>query len=149
VFHTDKSIVRTIYRSGDQILLETTQFEGLFQLERLEQGKRVVFRPKIDLARLLPVKPGQKIRAEFEIKGEDKAAIIALSVTERDALYIGACKYNVLKIERSESRRGAPLQFIDTDYYAPELKLIIGREYKEDGGRTNLIKFDRIYPIKP
>jgi hypothetical protein len=61
-----------------------------------------------------------------------------------DTLYIGACKYDILKIEREETRAGA--RFLsNVDYYAPALKLIVAKEYKESNGRTRLIKFDKIY----
>jgi hypothetical protein len=39
-------------------------------------------------------------------------------------------------------------RFIDTDYFSPELKLILAREYRERNGGTNMIKYDRIYPLK-
>ena len=32
-----------------------------------------------------------------------------------------------------------------TDYYAPDLKLVLGKEYRERDGRNELIKFDKIY----
>ena len=35
--------------------------------------------------------------------------------------------------------------FMYTDYYAPDLKLVLGKEYRERDGRTELIKFDKIY----
>jgi hypothetical protein len=31
----------------------------------------------------------------------------------------------------------------DTDYYSPELKLVLAKEYR-DNGATHLVKFDRI-----
>jgi hypothetical protein len=51
-------------------------------------------------------------------------------------------------MERRESRGGSPLRFINTDYYAPDLKLTIAKEYRDKGDRTRLIKFDRIYPLR-
>jgi hypothetical protein len=71
-----------------------------------------------------------------------------MTVKGADVLYIGPCRYNVLKIERSESRSVDPPRFIDTDYYSPELKLILAREYRERNGGTSMIKYDRIYPLK-
>jgi hypothetical protein len=55
----------------------------------------------------------------------------------------------VLKIDRSESRGDGPLQFRDTDYYSPDLKLIIAKEYRRDNQPANMIKYDRISPLKP
>ena len=33
-----------------------------------------------------------------------------------------------------------------TDYYAQDLRLIVGKEYRDRDGRTELIKYDKIYP---
>jgi hypothetical protein len=71
-----------------------------------------------------------------------------LAVKSADVLYIGPCKYNVLKIKRSESRSTDPLRFIDTDYYSPELKLVLAREYRENNGGTHTVKYDRIYSLR-
>ena len=70
------------------------------------------------------------------------------SVLAKDTLFVGPCRYDVVKVERSESRGERPTRVINVDYYAPELKLVIAKEYKENDGRLNLIKFDRIYPIR-
>jgi hypothetical protein len=150
VFAGQDGTVRTTMRLGGKALLETTQFRGVFQLDRLDEGRRAVFRPKTDLAPLFPLKVGQNIEVEFDLTGPGQAATatIALSVKEADTLYIGPCRYDVLKIERRESRGSGALRFIDTDYYAPALNLIIAKEYRYGGDRTRLIKFDRIYPLK-
>ena len=66
---------------------------------------------------------------------------------EPDTLYLGACKYNVLRIDRSLLNDKSKPMFMETDYYAPELKLILGKEYRESDGRTSLNKYDKIYPI--
>ena len=59
----------------------------------------------------------------------------------------GPCRYEVFKVEVTETRRnGSPR--LEIDYYSPDLKLIIGKEYKERDGRSNLIKYDRVAPIK-
>ena len=39
--------------------------------------------------------------------------------------------------------------FMYTDYYAPDLKLILAKEYRERDGSTELIKFDKIYASPP
>jgi hypothetical protein len=36
VFHVDDTLVRTVMRSGGRALLETTQFQGLLQLDRID-----------------------------------------------------------------------------------------------------------------
>ena len=74
--------------------------------------------------------------------------VVVFHDVPKDSLFIGPCRYEILKIERSEGRGERPPQLINIDYYAPELKLVIAKEYKERDGRLTLIKFDRIYPIK-
>jgi hypothetical protein len=150
VFHGDDGIVRTIMRYNGTILLETTQHEGLFQLDRLDTGVRTKLEPQIDLKKLFPLKPGRNIEAKFvsELNGQHGTLSVQMAVKGADVLYIGSCKYNVLKIERSESRSASPPQFVDTDYYSPELKLILAKEYRENSGGTHMIKYDRIYPLK-
>jgi hypothetical protein len=151
VFHIENSVIRTVMRSGGNALLETTQYEGLIQLDRIDRGRRTTFRPKGDLAAIFPLKVGQQASAEFEYLGADgrsTVATVGLTVKEKGRLFIGPCGYDVFKVERSESRGEQPPRVINVDYYAPALKLVIAKEYKEKDGRSTLVKFDRIYPIK-
>jgi hypothetical protein len=151
VLFPDDHLVRTIYRlSNGETLLETTEFEGLFELERIDHGRRSVYRPQTTLASLLPLRVGKKITAEFESGDAPHGARekINLKVTRSDALYIGECKYSVLVIDRSVGSGASAPAFVRTDYYAPDLKLIIAKEFKEGNGASDLNKYDRIYPMK-
>src|SRR2546421_1451279 len=69
VLFAEPAIVRSIMRYDGKTLLETTQFQGLFELDRLDRGRRAVFRPKTDLAALFPLKAGKKATVEFEVEG--------------------------------------------------------------------------------
>jgi hypothetical protein len=142
--------VRTVYRVDGRTLLEVTLFQGLFELERLDRGKRTAYRPKSDLSKTFPPVPGKKITAIFEeTEGERKGNLrtFVLEVRkEPDTLYLGSCKYKVLRIDRSLLNDKSKPMFMETDYYAPDLKLIVGKEYRESDGRTTLNKFDKIYP---
>jgi hypothetical protein len=147
VFSGDGPVVRSVLRYRGQTILETTAHQGIFEVDRLDRGRRVVQTPKADLAKFFPLKEKQKIEADFERKEDDgkvTSSRVHLTVTGRDTLYIGACKYDILKLDREEFRAGARV-FSNTDYYAPELKLIVAKEYPERDGRKSLIKFDRIY----
>jgi hypothetical protein len=100
---------------------------------------------------MFPLKVGQQVTAEFELQDAQARALtstVVLKVLAKEPLFIGACRYEILKIERSETRSEQPPRLINVDYYSPELKLVIAKEYKERDGRLTLIKFDRIYPIK-
>ena len=150
VFHGDQGVVRTVMRYDGKTMLETTQFEGLFQLDRLDRGRRTTYEPRTDLKALFPLKAGQQATAKFisQADGSYGRLYVELAVKQTEDMYIGPCKYSVLRIERSESHSAAPPNFAYTEFYSPELKLIVGREYKKPDGRTELIKYDRIYPIK-
>jgi hypothetical protein len=150
VFH-DGPIVRTMMRFKGQALLETTQFQGLFELDRLDRGRRATFRPTTDLGKLFPVKSGQRITAEFEFQdagGTSHVRKVQLVVGGAEDLYVGPCKYRVLKIERSETRSAEPPRFLNWDYYSPELKLILAKEFRERDGRTSFNKFDKVMTLQ-
>jgi hypothetical protein len=147
VFSGNGPIVRSVLRYRGQTVLETTQHEGIFELDRLDRGRRFVLKPKTDLAKFFPLKEKQKIDAEFDLQQDDGKLTTSrahLNVIGIDTLYIGPCKYDILKIEREETRAGARF-FSNVDYYAPALKYIVAKEYRERDGRTKLIKFDKIY----
>lgn len=150
IFQGDQHTVRTVMRYDGATLLETTQFEGLFLLDRLDRGRRTKFVPRTDLKALFPMKPGRHIGAQFttESDGEAGQLTVEIIVKAPEDMYIGPCKYSVVRIEHSESHGTGAAQFISTDFYSPELKLVLARQYKNRNGRTELIKYDRIYPIK-
>jgi hypothetical protein len=150
ILYADGSAVRTLYKSNGNVVQETTLFQGLFELEKIYRGKRIVSRPAGDLAKSFPLKTGQKITAKFETVEADRKSTLTvfLTVKKADKLYVGACAYGVLLIDRSVGSDGHAPVFWETDYYSPELKLIIAKEFKESDGRTMLNKYDKIYPLK-
>jgi hypothetical protein len=150
VFHVGDSEVRTVLRSGGTTLLETTQFQGLFDLERIDRGRRTVLKPTTELAKFFPPNVGQSITAKFEVTEAERRSkrTIILSVKKVDQLDIGPCRYRVLVIDRSVGDdNGAPV-FVESDYYSPNLKLVVAKEFTESAGRTSLNKFDRIYLLR-
>jgi len=150
IFQGDQNTVRTVMRYDGATLLETTQFEGLFLLDRLDRGPRTIFVPRTDLKALFPMKPGRHISAQFTTDSDGEAGQLTVEIIVKapEDMYIGPCKYSVVRIEHSESHGTGAAQFISTDFYSPELKLVLARQYKDRNGRTELIKYDRIYPIK-
>jgi hypothetical protein len=150
ILHTDGGIVHTVMRYNGVALLETMQYEGLFQLDRLEEGRRTKFKPRTNLKALFPLKPKQTVKAEFtwEREGQNGVLLVQMAVKGFEDLYIGPCKYSVLKIERSEAGTANPPRFLYSEYYSPVLKLSLAKEYRYANGRTQIIKFDRIY-LKP
>src|SRR5262245_48163 len=89
VFHAGDGIVRTVMRYGGKTLLETTKFEGLFELERVDRGKRTKYEPKTELNKLFPLKPGQQASAKFisEHDGGYGRVYVELEVKKPEDLY--------------------------------------------------------------
>jgi hypothetical protein len=143
----DKDVIRTVMRYGGATLLETTQFQGLFSLDRNDRGRRTLFEPRSDLASLFPLKPGTQASAKFITQqgGQYGRLYVEMEISSEDEIVIGSCRYRILKIVRSESRSAAPPRYVDTEYYTPELKLILAREFRAGTDSASLIKYDRIY----
>jgi len=150
VFAEDR-LVRNILRSTTgETLLETTAFEGLFELDRIDRGRRTVSHPTTKLAELFPLKVGKEITANFDIG--DAPQIVkgktVLRLKGKDAVFIESCKYDVFVMEKSVGRGDNAPVFFSTDYYSPDLKLIVAKQFKEPNGASLLNKYDKIYPAK-
>jgi hypothetical protein len=143
----DGALVRSVSRYRDGIYLEIEQYEGLIQTNRIDKDHKTVFKPRSDLAKLFPLKPRQNISVQLDVTedgAEPWVATVDLRMIGTDSIAIGACNYDVLKFERIEARSGNNTGPI-VEYYAPELKFVVAKEYKERDGRTTVVKFDRIY----
>jgi hypothetical protein len=144
----DDGVVRTTMRYAGQPLLETSLFAGLFSLSRLDRGRRVTYTPLTDLKTLFPLKVGQKALAVFDYTdaGKTMPLTILLRVKGQEPLSIGPRTYTLLKIEHSEARgEGSAPRRLYTDYYSPDLKLVLMKEYKEPDGRSTFVKYDKVY----
>jgi len=146
----DGAVVSSVSSLRGKAVLETRQYEGLIQLERLDKGRRTFFKPKSDLAKIFPLKPKQQISVQLDVSedgAEPSIMTVNLQMTGGDNLAIGPCKYDVLKFERIEAKANRKSEPV-IEYYAPELKFVVAKEYRERDGRTTLIKFDRIYSMQ-
>jgi len=144
-------LVRTIYRtSTGETVLETTAFEGLFEVERIDRGRRTVFHSTTNFAAFFPPKVGRDMAASFESGDAPQVTKtkVFLRVVRTDNLFIESCKYGVFAIDRRIGQGGVAPVLVETDYYAPDLKLIIAKESKNPDGTTFLAKFDKIYAEK-
>jgi hypothetical protein len=148
VFYGDGPTIRTVLRYQDRTLLETTLYEGLFELGRVDRGTKIEQKPKTDLGKFFPLKPKQKIAADFDVtmSGSTKTKTVKLEYVGVQDYGLGECTYSVLKLRRNETW---PIFYDDIDYYAPELKLVIAKEYREGNGRTTIIGYTRISSVKP
>ena len=140
-------VVHTTMRNAGQTLLEVDLFAGLFSLNRLDRGRRSTFKPLTDLKTLFPLRVGQKALALFDYTSGDKTMplTIMLLVKASEPLTIGPCTYQVLKIEHNEARgEGSAPRYVFTDYYSPDLKLVLMKEFREPDGQSTFVKYDRI-----
>jgi hypothetical protein len=151
VIFAEDRLVRNILRSTTgETVLETTAFEGLFELDRIDRGRRTVSHPTTKLDELFPLKVGKEITANFDV-GEAPPTIkgkTVLRLKGKDDLFIEACKYNVFVMDRSVGRGDSAPVFVSTDYYSPDLKLIVAKQFKNPDGTSLLNKFEKIYPAK-
>jgi hypothetical protein len=146
----DGAIVTSVSRLRGKPFLETRQYEGLIELERLDKGRKTSFKPKTDLAKIFPLKPKQQISVELDVSQdgtETSTMTVDLKMIGADNLVIGACNYDVLKFERIEAKSNRKSEPV-IEYYAPELKFVVAKEYRERDRRTTLVKFDRVYSME-
>jgi len=144
VSYGDDHLVHTKLKVGGRTLLETTLYEGLFELDRLDRGTKIQSKPKDDLAGFFPLKPKQAISASFDVTtvgAGSKIMAVKLRYVGTQDYAIGGCSYTVLKLQRNQTY---PILFDNVDYYAPELKLVVAKQYREGGGRTSIVGYDRI-----
>jgi hypothetical protein len=129
-------------------------YQGLVPLAISQKERRIVNTPRSDLKRMFPLNVGETHRLEFERTIADgKRGIVRAEykVLGEDRTRIGACVYDVFKIEHSEAVGRGPMRFINTEWYAPDLRMIIGREYRRMKGDLPYIqfyKYDTIFTLK-
>jgi hypothetical protein len=143
-------VVHTTMRYAGRTQLETDLFAGLFSLSRLDRGRRSTYKPLTDLKTLFPLRVGQKALALFDYTSGDKTVpmTILLLVKTSEPVTIGQCTYRVLKVEHNEARgEGSAPRYVYTDYYSPDLKLVLMKEFRDPDGQSTFVKYDRIYTI--
>lgn len=142
--------VQQITRFDGKAVLDVMSFQGLFELERLDRGRRTKLRPIHDLGKIFPPIPGKSYAGLFEIGEGDRKVVrtILLDVKKAETMAIGGCKFKVLRIEQKVAEGEAKPRLREAQYYAPDLKLIIAKEFPERDGSMTTIKYDRIY-LKP
>lgn len=148
VFYDQTPVLHTTLQSGDRTLLETTLFQGLFELSRIDRGTRIEQKPKTDLTKFFPLKPKQAISADFEVtmNGGTRTKTLRLEYVGVQDYTLGQCTYSVVKLRRIDR---VPIIYDDVDYYSPELRFVVAKEYREGKGRTTIIGYTRISSGKP
>jgi hypothetical protein len=152
VFHLADGKTRTVGRFTGNLMLEVTHYAGLVQLERIDRGKRTVYKPISDLKGLDKLKVGHTVVTTFEQTdpaNQVSRRRIELKATVADKLGIGACTYDVLKIEERLANADVPFGGKPGIlYWSPALKMILARGLVEANGAERINKFDRIEKLK-
>jgi len=139
--------VQTTLRSGNSILMQSVLFQGLFELDHLEGGRRTTFRPTVYLAILFPLRANSQLSADFEVdrSGQTRTVKHLLAVKDAAKFEIGPCTFDIFNIDRSQvAGDGAP-KFVHRELYAPLLKLVVAKEYKNADGSVTRRQYNRIY----
>jgi hypothetical protein len=147
VQHLDATLVQTTWRANNAVILQTLQFQGLFELDRLEGGRRTASKPRTDLGKLFPLQAGKEIAAEFETgpAGQTQITAVRLAVKEAATLAVGPCRFDAFALDRSVGQGGAPPEFVAGELYAPLLKLVVAKEFKNPDGSVSRTQYDKIY----
>lgn len=154
VYRTHREEAHIVIRAPRRPVIEETLYYGLIPIERIEGGRRTTFTPKSDLQRIFPLKVGESHRLDFERRTQDGRSSVAhaeYKVVGEDRTTITGCVYDVFKVERSESLGKRPLQFVSTEWYAADIRMILGREYRRQKGDLQYLqfyKYDAIIPMK-
>jgi hypothetical protein len=148
VFYDESPTIRTSLRVGDRVLLETTLYQGLFELRRVDRGTRIEQTPKTDLGKFFPLKPKPTIAVDFDVamSGHTQTKTVKLQYVGSQDYALGDCSYRVVKLRRIER---LPILYDNIDYYAPELRYVVAKEYRESDGRTTIVGYNRISSGKP
>jgi len=143
VSYDETPIIHTSLQSGGRTLLETTTYQGLFELSRTDRGISIEQKPINDLAKFFPLKPKPTISADFEVtmNGGTKAKTVKLQYVGDQDYAMGECTYHVLKLRRTDS---LPIIYDNIDYYAPDLRFVVAKEYRDDTGRTTIVGYTKI-----
>jgi hypothetical protein len=147
VYRLDTGETRTVTRFNAGATAEQTFYQGLIRTENISDGRRTLYTPQSNLKALFPLKVGKTHRVNFDVQTADgKKSVLRAEykVVGKDQLLIGPCRYDVFKVEYSNGYGDGPLRFINTDWYAPDIRLVVAREYRGERGQSVINKYDAI-----
>jgi hypothetical protein len=148
VSYDETPIIHTSLQYGGRTLLETTMYQGLFELSRVDRGTRIEQTPKDDLGKFFPLKAKPTITADFDVtmNGSTKSKTVKLQYVGDQDYSLGECTYHVIKLHRTDT---LPAVSDNIDYYAPDLRFVVAKEYRDDNGRTTVVGYTKISSGKP
>lgn len=77
IFHDEEGRVRTVMRYAGETLLEVVLYEGLFELDRLDRGRRTKFELQSDLKTLFPLRAHRDVSVTFTTESDGATGAIA------------------------------------------------------------------------
>jgi hypothetical protein len=148
VSYDETPIIHTSLQYDGRTLLETTMYQGLFELNRVDRGTRIEQTPKDDLGKFFPLKAKPTISADFDVtmNGGTKSKTVKLQYVGDQDYSLSECTYHVIKLHRIDT---LPIVSDNIDYYAPDLRFVVANEYRDDNGRTTVVGYTKISSGKP
>lgn len=137
------SITNTYGGSNKQIVYT---FDGIFDLYRASRQAKYGMHPLSDLSKIVPVKKGDHHVIEF-VPFDPELSVdqwtLELTVTKRETIDLGPCKYDVFRI-RQETKRNAETVETQSVLYSPDLHATLARIYDEGTSKEEMVRFDSI-----
>lgn len=141
--------VVNIYSNGRQQTV--LYFRGLIELYRMTRKSHILRYPQTDLAELFPLKKGDRHTFSYlettpeQVPGALRS--VDLEVLGTETLSLGACRYDVLVIERVFKREGGETGRSSV-LYSPELETILARRYDAGTAQEATIGYSKIGPLQ-
>lgn len=134
---------------GDSQKQTVFSFQGLIDLSRSSSDERFNIYPVSDLNEILPLTKDEHHVISFVPLNPEEANekwTLELTVTKRETLAVGRCKYDVLRV-RQEVKRGSEQVDVWSALYSPDLHATLAKVYDEGTADEAIVRYDYIAPL--
>lgn len=137
------SITSTFGPSNKQIIYS---FDGIFDLYRVDRQVKSAMHPLSDLSKIVPLKKGDHRVIDFVPFDPELSADqwkLELTVTKRETMNLGQCRYDVLRIKQETKRNGETVYTLSV-LYSPDLHATLAKIYDEGTSTEEVSGYDEI-----
>ncbi|WP_455873978.1 hypothetical protein [Rhizobium yanglingense] len=124
-------------------------YQGLFDLSRSSSDERYAIYPLDGLDKLLPIKKdGHHVIPFVPLDPQQSSDkwTLELTVTKRETVAVGRCKYEVFRI-REETKRGGERVELWSALYSPDLHATLAKIYDEGTSEEAIVSYDHIQSL--
>jgi hypothetical protein len=126
-------------------------FGGLIEVFRDSSTGRLAMIPLADLRKLFALKAGTKSKTAFvELAPNTQPKgiqTIELSVTGKDTVSLGDCKYAVLAVAETITNEAGETLDDYTALYSPDLQAVLARRYDAGKSSESVVGYETIKPL--